>query len=291
MLKKLFNNNFQKTAIDRLYTTDKISKNDFSQAYDLVGGTSINERKSYRFSSTHFQNIQYERYFKQIFTENKMFKIGLDIGCGDGRGLDWFHKYGVKNKIGIDTNIDGLVRYTKKMPDNTYLINANPIEISFIDNAFDIIIAVESMHYMGHDLFEVMVRKLSKAIQEEGLCIFCDHNYEAGLLYSALRGGIRDILDFTKNQCSLEEIKKGSLIKVSNISLKDSDEVFLKNNFKLKNRYGISALPVLLIHLFHNTEGLSKDNEKDLCEALDKIVDEDTFLNRIYISVYQKNTS
>jgi SAM-dependent methyltransferase len=291
MVEKFFNNKFQKTDIEHLYMSKRISKNDFSQAYDLVGGTSINERKSYRFSSTHFQNIQYERYFKRIFLGNNTFNTGLDIGCGDGRGLDLLHKYGVKNRVGIDTNIDGLVRYAKHMPEGTYLINANPIKLSFVENIFDVVIAIEAMHYLGHSLFDEMVTKLSGAIKKDGLCIFCDHNYEAGILYSAMRGGMKDILELTKSKHSLEEIKKGNLLKVPNISLKDSDNVFFKNGFNLKYRFGISALPVLLIHLFHNTSGLSEKNKNDLCDALEMIVEEDTSLNRIYISVYQKNVN
>lgn len=288
MLEKLFQNKFQKTDIDRLYTTENVFKNNFAEAYDLSGGTSINERKLNRFSATHFQNIQYERHIEKIFSENKIFGTGLDIGCGDGRGIDWLHKYGIKNKIGIDTNMDGLARYASKMSDNTYLINANPIDLLFIEDALDIVIAIEAMHYMGHNAFDGMVNKLSKAIKPQGLCVFSDHNYEAGLLYAALRGGLKDILDLTKNKCSLEEVNKGSQLKVPNISLKESDAAFSKNNFKLINRYGISALPVFLIHLFHNTENLTENDKNQLCDALDLIVQEDTCFNKIYMSLYQK---
>jgi hypothetical protein len=274
---------------DGIYTIDRLIKNNLAADYDLAGGNSANERKNNVFSSTYFQNKQYSRYFDAFFEiMGSHVKTAIDVGCGDGRCIDLSNKPSIQTFYGADVNLDSLKRYHPIKQQNTVLLNIGAEQLEFRENSFDLIMAIESLYYIGKEGYFDQLRKFSAALTSGGYLITSDPEWEAGLLYAAMRGGLKDILSLTQTQSSFEEIKKGKLSLVPNINIKDFDEECSSNKLKLVRRYGISALPVLLIHLFYNS--VSHENMKeDLIKSLELISNDETSFNKIYLSLYKKD--
>jgi predicted TPR repeat methyltransferase len=151
-----------------LYTVETVETNPIAEANDRIGGVRINERKAEVFSSTYFQHRQYDRYIEALLRDGG-FTTALDVGCGDGRGLDWCLAHGVEHSIGIDISRPALQRYAcKGLAEGVRLVHAGTLDLDYRPEAFDFIMAIESLYYLG-PRYEEAVARLSQTHKPGGL--------------------------------------------------------------------------------------------------------------------------
>jgi len=269
-----------------LYAAETVETNAIAEANDRIGGVRINERKAEVFSSTYFQHRQYDRYIDALLRGGG-FTTALDVGCGDGRGLDWCLAHGVAQSIGVDISLPALQRYARKgLPEGVRLVHAGILDLDYRPEAFDFVMAIESLYYLG-TRYEAAVARLSRTLKPGGLLLCSLPDPEACLLYSAMTTGFEHINELAAQGHSYEYID-GRPHRIRSFTPAQNDALFARYGLHPEARYGISALPLLLIHLYHQNQPDNDAHRQALIEALEAVADRDTSFNRLYLTAYRK---
>lgn len=282
-----FVKNARPSPVAGVYEVPSTTRNELATAFEQAGGTRINERKSALLSATRFQSIQYERHLDRIFAGYGPFSTGLDVGCGDGRTMEWLRTRGVKDRVGVEVSRDALARYAATeggKASGTYLVCGSPLDVEFERGVFDFVTAIESLYYLG-DKQSAAINHIALAMKPGALFLTSEIDFEVGLYHSALQGGLDSVEKLVSTRRSLEHIDQ--LREVQRATLADKDQMMSKVGFKLVAHHGISALPLLLIHQFHQQPNKSDALTASLARALEQVVSSDTNFNAIYLSVYQ----
>ncbi len=105
----------------------------------------------------------------------------LEVGCGRGGGLSYIYSYLLPSSAtGIDLNKKA-IEFCKKHYSNERIkfLQANAQDLSFKDNAFDIVINVESSHrYSQMDKF---LDEVYRVLKPGGVFLFADFRHETEL--------------------------------------------------------------------------------------------------------------
>lgn len=98
----------------------------------------------------------------------------LEVGCGRGGGLSYINRYLLPKKIsGIDLNKKA-IKFCKKHYDskNSFFAQANAQKLPFEDNAFDIVLNVESSHRYPKQ--EQFFNEVYRVLKPGGYFLFTD---------------------------------------------------------------------------------------------------------------------
>ncbi len=269
-----------------LYAAQQVHTNAISEANDRIGGVRINERKTEVFSSTYFQHRQYDRYIDVLLRDGN-FQTALDVGCGDGRGLDWFLRYDVERSIGLDISLPALHRYAEKgLHPSVSLVHAGILDLDYRAEAFDLILAIESLYYLD-TRYEEGLSRLAKALKPGGMLLCSLPDPEACLLYSALTNGFENLHHLAANGQSYEYLD-GAPHLIRSYTPAQNDALLEKHGLRPVARYGLSALPLLLLHLYYQNQPDNEAHRQDLIETLEALSSRDTSFNRLYLTAYRK---
>ncbi|MFC2111213.1 class I SAM-dependent methyltransferase [Bacteroidota bacterium] len=105
----------------------------------------------------------------------------LEVGCGRGGGLSYINRYLLPNSsTGIDLNKKAIEFCTKNYPgERMKFLQSNAQNLSFQDNAFDVVINVESSHrYSQMDAF---LNEVYRVLKPGGFFLLADFRYEIEL--------------------------------------------------------------------------------------------------------------
>lgn len=120
----------------------------------------------------------YQNIAKVINNTQKQIKI-LDIGCGTGLELEYiFYRAPNASITGIDISRKMLDKLLEKFKDNLSqitLINESYLESPFMENYFDYIISVMSLHHLTYDLKKNLYIKIYNALKKGGKYIEGDY--------------------------------------------------------------------------------------------------------------------
>ncbi|MFA6391418.1 MAG: class I SAM-dependent methyltransferase [Patescibacteria group bacterium] len=128
-----------------------------------------------RFSQTRYRD------WDEFYDFEKYLKTGssvLDVGCGNGRLLNFLAKYGV-SYVGIDASAN-LVQIAKENADekitsslSSYsFMKASATELPFADQSFDIVFAVASLYHIpSRELRKQSVKEIARVLKEGGVFI------------------------------------------------------------------------------------------------------------------------
>ena len=145
---------------------------------------------------TMFKNdiTMYLRMLDNIDTHSKTI---LDIGCGRGGGTVVYQEYfKFKKIVGIDINKDLIDFCNKKHKDIEFHI-MDIDNISFNDNSFDIVTAIESLYYCKNQT--KLFNNINKIIKHEGYFIISDS--ESVINFNSLNNVFNDVkkINITEN--------------------------------------------------------------------------------------------
>ncbi|MFA6271504.1 MAG: class I SAM-dependent methyltransferase [Patescibacteria group bacterium] len=128
-----------------------------------------------RFSQTRYRD------WDEFYDFEKYLKTGLsvlDVGCGNGRLLNFLTKYGI-SYVGIDASAK-LIQIAKKIADekitsslSSYsFLKASATELPFADQSFHIVFAVASLYHIpSHELRNQAVKEIARVLKPSGIFI------------------------------------------------------------------------------------------------------------------------
>lgn len=166
----------------------------------------------------------YLRMLDNIDTHSKNI---LDIGCGRGGGTVVYREYfKFKKIVGIDINIDFINFCNEKHKDIEFeVMDIN--NISFSDNSFDIVTAIESLYYCKDQI--KLFDKINKIIKDDGYFILAD---SASVIdFDTINNAFNDVkkIDITENIIdSCKEIIKN--VSKYNLSKEEKDYILYCSN-------------------------------------------------------------
>ncbi len=114
---------------------------------------------------------QYSTHILIDELENKTSKSAirvLDLGCGDGRSIDWFKRTGLKiDWKGLD--IEGSPEANSRKRVDGEFITYNGIDIPFQESSFDIVLSNQVFEHVRHP--EAVLREIYRVLCKGGMFI------------------------------------------------------------------------------------------------------------------------
>jgi len=124
-------------------------------------------KKDYNLIAQDF-SITREKEWKELEFLKDLVKEGekiLDIGCGNGRLLKFFHKN--IRYFGVDFS-ENLIEIAKgKYPQANFLV-ANVLNLPFKDNFFDKVFSIATLHHIPSEKFRLLALKEIKRVLKDG---------------------------------------------------------------------------------------------------------------------------
>jgi tRNA (uracil-5-)-methyltransferase TRM9 len=127
------------------------------------------------FSQTRYKDwsefLDFKRYLKNNFTV-------LDVGCGNGRLLNFLADYNIEY-VGVDAS-ERLVKIAKKLADENInnsnlqykFIESSAIKLPFADNSFDVVFAIASLYHVPSKKYRNQaVSEISRVLKKNGIFI------------------------------------------------------------------------------------------------------------------------
>lgn len=101
----------------------------------------------------------------------------LDIGCGTGLELDQiFMRFPSLSVTGIDLSSEMLARLSQKHADRSLaLIQADYFSYDFPADAFDCVVAFETLHHFTADRKRQLFSKVHRCLRPRGVFLECDY--------------------------------------------------------------------------------------------------------------------
>lgn len=103
----------------------------------------------------------------------------LDVGCGRGNNLGWFHKEGARaaNLTGVDLLPANIEAARRRYPDFEFH-EANAEHLDFPDGAFDVISVINVFSSILDDQMAANVaRSMARVLKDDGVIIWSDIRY------------------------------------------------------------------------------------------------------------------
>ena len=150
-------------------------------------------------------DLRYEFYCRYIFekylkVEKEKIESILEIGCGDGKWLNFSMKYfNAKSGVGVDLS-DKLISYAKNNygSNNLVFLQENILEVE-IKQKFDLIYNFAVVQYFNINEFEKLIEKSKKMLNQNGyiICMFIP-NREKFWVAQASRGVFAPVKQIVK---------------------------------------------------------------------------------------------
>lgn len=105
----------------------------------------------------------------------------LEVGCGRGGGLSYINRYLSPNSAsGVDLNKKAIEFCKKHYSDERIrFLQANAQDLNFKDNAFDVVINVESSH--RYSKMDVFLDEVYRVLKPDGVFLFADFRHKTEL--------------------------------------------------------------------------------------------------------------
>jgi ubiquinone/menaquinone biosynthesis C-methylase UbiE len=139
---------------------------------------------------------EFKLFLKYIKNNDKV----SDIGCGNGRFLDFLKNKRKINYTGVDIT-KNLIDIAKKRYAGTFLV-ANAFDTGLKDNQFDTTVSIATLHHIpSKSLREKTIKEMHRITKKEGFFIISVWNlYRKKFIKYFLRSLIKSIISgFSKN--------------------------------------------------------------------------------------------
>jgi len=133
----------------------------------------------YHWSLPYFYNYKYERPLKILMEEGFLGKnkTALDVGCGDGR-ISFLLSSEIREIYGIDNqpNPVKMGRLLNKGRKNVKLSIGDACDITFPDNSFDLVLAMDVIEHIPRRFVKKMMEEMVRVCKKGGHIIITTPN-------------------------------------------------------------------------------------------------------------------
>jgi SAM-dependent methyltransferase len=102
----------------------------------------------------------------------------LDIGCGSGFYVDYWHNLGVKDLVGVDISDDGIAMMRKKYPQFSFHAKdaTDASAFSMLEGKFDVITLFDVVyHIIDDEAVDRLFQNISQVLSDDGVLLIFDH--------------------------------------------------------------------------------------------------------------------
>lgn len=124
----------------------------------------------------YFQEYLLKRKMDFIFKycKNLDNKIGLDVGCGQGKHLNFLNKY-AKNMVGIDFSFNNVKNTLLLNEFNEHALNSDGGNLPFKSNYFDFCLCINVLHHLPLDEIQRnFLYEMIRVVKKNGIIFIFD---------------------------------------------------------------------------------------------------------------------
>lgn len=99
----------------------------------------------------------------------------LDVGCGTGTNLSFYHKAGC-SVFGIDSSPAMLEEAKNKIGDQAELLLGSASEMYYPDEFFDLVIGMLTLHEMPRKIRSQVMNEMVRVLKQEGRILLIDYH-------------------------------------------------------------------------------------------------------------------
>jgi len=97
----------------------------------------------------------------------------LDVGCGTGTNLSFYHKAGC-SVCGIDSSPAMLEEAKNKLGDQGELLLGSASEMNYPDKCFDLVIGMLTLHEMSREIRSQVMNEMVRVLKKDGRILLID---------------------------------------------------------------------------------------------------------------------
>lgn len=241
--------------------------------YEACGGTHLRERSKKSFSTAYYETKKYYRCFgKTIFKD--MTPV-LEVGCGDGRNIDWLLNNGFERIVATDFNLQSLKKYKQGLSEESLqkilFVNSDLLHLPLKINSFKSALAIEVLYYLNED-YKLGCEKIYELLEYGGIFINSEPTLEGALLYNLIADEIPDFI-----RSSLERKKregKDTSVLARVFQNTEIHSILEGVGFSVYKQYGISAFASLAMVVLRKQDYTSEIKSK-LTNVLEELMSQE----------------
>jgi len=214
-------------------------------------GAALRELQDVHLHLSYWESKYYKNALNKFLKDfdNRENMITLDVGCGDGRFVEYLLQNGFTKVIATDIDLRPLISLSKfvkekNLEDRVMIIRCSANKIPIKKSKIDLILAIGVFYYMNEE-FEESISESNRILKNNGILINSEPDLQGAVYKSFIFEGIDDFIENLKDKKFKEE-KGETRYKFRLFEKKDIENVFSKSGFSVLGYHGLSLLPSIL---------------------------------------------
>lgn len=263
---------------------DPLSKQK-QRAYKTGGSAHQRVRSKDHLQAGYYDVSYYKTTIRKMLTylpDNPLF---VDLGCGDGRGVEILLEFGVQHIIALDLNENDLILLVQEIPKaqqrNILPICASVTDPPLLEESVDAAVMLEVAYVLENPLEAYL--NCNRWLKSGGFAIVSNVAIEAYYVHAILNQDWAQVRRIAKQNKYLDNVGGQEVL----VNLYDADR--MRNEaqnagFKIIESHTIPAASSLLLHALRKSNEIGEDKIK-LLQTVEKA---SISLPRIYIDILKK---
>lgn len=253
--------------------TKGLIEDDNLAMYEKEGGSIFRERARVPGTHTYFDTQAIAQHLSKIFVDHKA-DVVMDLGCGDGRIVEWFLENTSCNVIAVDGTYESLKRmyetylkHDEQLLERTLLIHADMMEVPVNNACCEFLWTYEVLCFL-HDDYAKGIQKCADLLKPGGIAAIGDRSKEFGVVHELLNRGPAGMLKTFQEDAVIDSWNESEIV----TRVLTADEIAgYMNDCGLEeiHRTGVSFLPLIISYL--RSHGQFVSEIEDMAERLSEI--------------------
>lgn len=253
-------------------------------AYKTGGGARQRVRSKDPLQAGYYDIPYYKNIMKNLLSHLPNDPTVVDLGCGDGRGVEILLELGVQRIVAVDFNevdLNLLYQEIEKAKNSVLPVHASVTDPPLLPGGFDAVIMLEVAYTLENPLEAYL--NCNKWLKEGGYAVVSNVAIEAYYVHALLNQDWEQIRRISDEKKYLDKIS-GQEISAHLYDVKRMREEAQSAGFKIIESQVVPAGCGLLLHALRKSDQLGAD-KICLLEAIEKALIK---IPRIYIDILKK---